>query len=82
MEYDFGKRARRKRCFFCGLGQRVGEPFIMWQGLVPSALFLHPSCALDLIVRLMRDVWEYQNVCDGRSEIIVGRAWNRKGGDE
>lgn len=42
-------------CLFCGKG--LSYPFVMWAGL-GAKLFLHPPCAVDLFLRLQRDVWE------------------------
>ncbi len=46
-----------ERCFYCGA--LVTDPAILWMGS-SGTLWLHPPCALDFIVRLTRDVHEYQ----------------------
>jgi hypothetical protein len=51
--------ARGEQCFYCGT--MVLDPAIQWSG-VPGEIWLHPSCALDLVVRLTRDIHEYQCV--------------------
>ena len=40
-------------CFLCG--ERVCPPLIEWSGC-GATIALHPACAVDLTIRLMRDV--------------------------
>ncbi len=49
-------------CFMCHRGP-VKPPYIFWVGALDDPLVLHPACALDLMLRLGRDVWEAQ--CNG-----------------
>lgn len=44
-------------CFYCG--DKAWPPFVMWQG-VPDTIYLHPECAIRLMIRLMRDVHDVQ----------------------
>jgi hypothetical protein len=47
-------------CFYCG--QDAGIECIYWAGTVETdchLFFLHRDCVLDLMIRLMRDVHEW-----------------------
>jgi hypothetical protein len=50
--------AEDQHCFHCGA--TVVDPGIMWSGFSDD-VFLHPACALELTIRLMRDVHEYEH---------------------
>ena len=46
-------------CFYCG--DAVQYPNILWHGSKKGEgtdIFLHPLCARNLSIRLLRDVWE------------------------
>jgi hypothetical protein len=51
--------ARGEACFYCG--EPVRDPAIEWSGTA-GQIWLHPPCALDFVVRLTRDIHEYQCV--------------------
>lgn len=53
-------------CFFCA--EPLTTPFIMWQAA--SRLVLHPRCAVDLVIRLMRDVHEFQHTSRTHVEYV------------
>jgi len=55
-----GITAKGELCFFCG--QPTEDPAIQWTGN-PHTIFLHPTCAVDFLLRLARDVHEMQ--CKG-----------------
>lgn len=43
-------------CFYCGDAVSIG---VVWHGVTGVAV-LHETCAVDLWVRLARDLWELQ----------------------
>jgi hypothetical protein len=45
--------ADEQRCFFCG--EATTDPCVMWSGFSDD-VFLHPECAVELAMRLLRDV--------------------------
>lgn len=50
-------------CFYCG--QPVSQPWIEWHGQNRNQktfeiIQLHPGCAVELTIRLLRDVHEYE----------------------
>jgi hypothetical protein len=45
-------------CFHCG--QPVEDPSVLWSGATRE-VFLHPGCAADLLLRLGRDILEWQH---------------------
>ena len=47
-------------CFLCY--KSLTLPFVMWGGAFD--LCLHPACALDLFLRLSRDIWELKGEND------------------
>jgi hypothetical protein len=49
---------RGEPCFYCG--EHLTAPFIIWIG-VGDPLALHPSCVVELSIRLLRDVWQIEN---------------------
>jgi hypothetical protein len=51
-----------EKCFYCLIV--VQYPNIVWHGT--SFIFMHPQCAQNLAIRLLRDCWEAQtkNVID------------------
>jgi hypothetical protein len=54
-------------CYFCGkpIGNSAdGLPYCYWAG-AKGYLFLHVNCALNLCVRLLRDVHEAGNKMEG-----------------
>jgi hypothetical protein len=44
-------------CFYCA--RPTSDPAIVWSG-AEADVFLHPACAADLMIRLNRDLWEWQ----------------------
>lgn len=46
-------------CFYCG--KATSDPAIHWMGF-PMDIFLHPGCCVDLSIRLLRDVHQWQCV--------------------
>jgi len=50
--------AAGKVCFYCGA--TLADPAVHWSGMTRE-IYLHQHCALDLPVRLLRDVHELQN---------------------
>jgi hypothetical protein len=60
-------------CFYCGAA--VGEVFIEWHGHDHrlrglSVIQLHPVCAVELCVRLLRDAHEYE--CQFKQSLGMG----------
>lgn len=51
-------------CFYCG--RTTGDPSIFWLGRTGS-IILHPQCAIDVTIRLLRDVHEVQCTGHGRT---------------
>ncbi|MEW6049028.1 MAG: hypothetical protein AB1609_21585 [Bacillota bacterium] len=49
--------AHGQRCFYCG--KPTEDPAVEWHGYT-AQIFLHPACAVDLLLRLARDVWEFE----------------------
>ena len=49
-------------CFYCGT--RTTDPAWTWSGEVGNPIYLHVSCALNLSIRMMRDMWLYQKRAD------------------
>lgn len=45
-------------CFMCGSPVRF--PSIYWKGYPDRSIALHGECASDLVLRLARDVWEWE----------------------
>jgi len=45
-------------CFYCNEDLVVGAPYIEWHG--ETDIQLHPGCAVEFCIRLMRDVHEYE----------------------
>jgi len=58
-------------CFFCG--EEVEGDLIGWMGQTGPDLILHPTCAVNLMIRLMRDVHEYQHTTGVRLAPIKER---------
>lgn len=58
----------RIRCFHCG--DFMTDPAIVWRGGaiegIGIQIMLHPRCAIDFMIRLMRDVHEIQCVTGDR----------------
>ena len=57
------KKIEEVPCFYCG--KSMSYPGIFWVGNSignegSSSLILHPACAVDLFLRLGRDVWEIE----------------------
>lgn len=46
-----------QRCFYCG--DTIRDVGIMWMGLT-GHVYLHPPCVVELTIRLLRDVHEYE----------------------
>jgi hypothetical protein len=57
-KYGIADPAAGERCFYCG--EDVTDPVIHWQGET-GEIYLHKACALDLVVRVLRDVHELEN---------------------
>ncbi len=51
-------------CFYCY--KPIDGPLVSWLG-DSAEILLHPQCAIDLCIRLMRDVHEWQ--CSPRGEL-------------
>lgn len=56
-------------CFFCG--EEADAPMVFWTGVKGTNLVLHPACAVDLTLRLYRDVHEVQQTLEGRIEMVT-----------
>lgn len=54
--------------FYCG--KLVDDPAIEWRGHT-AEVFLHPGCAIDFIIRLTRDVHQWQ--CSPLGHSVTGR---------
>ena len=55
----YGPPPEGAQCFYCYGGVPRDRPAIEWLGAA-GAIWLHPDCALKLIVRLTRDVHEVE----------------------
>ncbi len=66
-------------CFFCG--KEADSPMVYWAGQTSSlqgpVLVLHPGCAVDLTVRLYRDVHEVQQTLEGHIEMVTDPGLHR-----
>ncbi len=51
--------ASGNQCFYCD--QALEDPAIHWRGA--TEIYLHPSCCVDFVLRLFRDVHQWQ--CEG-----------------
>ena len=67
--------AADQQCFVCC--EPVDDPSIMWSGF-SADIFFHPACALELAIRLMRDIHEYEHRTGDR---IAWRATKPARGD-
>jgi hypothetical protein len=47
-----------QRCFLCG--ETTADPSVMWSGF-SADIFLHPECAVEITLRLGRDVHELEH---------------------
>jgi len=47
-----------QRCFLCG--EATADPSVMWSGFSED-VFLHAACAVEMTLRLMRDVHELEH---------------------
>jgi hypothetical protein len=60
---DYIERGLPRYCFYCA--DRVDGLHIYWRGCDPEGeapiIVLHPQCARALCVRMMRDVWEWED---------------------
>jgi hypothetical protein len=54
---DLPGNPKARICFYCG--GEIEPLHILWFGK-GSAVALHPSCAVELIIRLCRDVYDYE----------------------
>ena len=66
--------ARGEACFYCS--GPVYDPAIAWTGT--PTIFLHPSCCVDLCIRLLRDVHELE--CEKNVHVKLALAERRHGG--
>jgi hypothetical protein len=49
-------------CYYCH--RQLGEGYgVMWAGAGPEQLALHPECAVELTLRLLRDVHQIECMC-------------------
>lgn len=62
--------AAGQTCFHCA--RPVADPAVLWSGTT-SDIFLHPGCATDLVLRLSRDVLEWQHRSGRRFGPLTGR---------
>ena len=47
-------------CFMCG--RALIDECISWSGAAPSGIIaLHITCALDLVLKVGRDVWQFRH---------------------
>jgi hypothetical protein len=51
-------------CFYCG--RNLSSPFVLWAGF-GAELVLHPTCVVELTIRVFRDVHEIE--CENHSYI-------------
>jgi hypothetical protein len=61
---------RSDRCFFCGEGFWAPRRVVAWFGY-GYTLWLHPECAVNLMLRLMRDVHAVQCI-EGTRAVFGG----------
>jgi hypothetical protein len=52
-----------QRCFLCGTA--TADPAVMWSGF-SADIFLRPECAVEMTLRLGRDVHELEHRTGGR----------------
>jgi hypothetical protein len=45
-------------CFLCG--EATDDPSVLWSGF-SADIFLHAECAVEMTLRLMRDVHEFEH---------------------
>jgi hypothetical protein len=57
-------------CFYCGYG--CTEPAVYWQGFVDTSIHLHAACALELCIRIIRDVHQIENMSGQRFQLQSG----------
>jgi hypothetical protein len=50
--------ADEQRCFLCG--EATADPAVLWSGFSED-VFLHPACAVEMTIRLLRDVHELEH---------------------
>jgi hypothetical protein len=50
--------AHEQRCFLCG--KATDDPSVMWSGF-STDVFLHPECAVEMSLRVLRDVHELEH---------------------
>jgi hypothetical protein len=50
--------ANDQRCFLCG--KATDDPSVMWSGFTDD-IFLHAECAVEMSLRLLRDVHELEH---------------------
>ena len=53
------------KCFYCCYPFERGDSYVEWMGAIGDIL-LHPECVVEMMLRMMRDVHEY--------ECLVGKA--------
>ena len=63
-------------CFYCSRAI-VHHPYIDWMG-DGSTIFLHPGCAVDLAIRVLKDVHEIECKFHGEVHIIDTGSHNRR----
>jgi hypothetical protein len=51
----------QRNCFYCY--KLLTYPYVHWSGAY-ALIALHPGCATELMIRLMRDVHEVERACD------------------
>jgi len=47
-----------QRCFLCG--KATADPSVLWSGF-STDIFLHPECAVEMSLRVLRDVHELEH---------------------
>jgi hypothetical protein len=62
-------------CLYCG--RRISGPCIWWRGDTTEVkeannIWLHPECAIQLMIRISRDIHEIQIKTNTRFEPVLG----------
>ncbi len=73
--YQPGDWLKRERCFHCH--KPMFAPAIEWRGQAEKeyvTLYLHPACAVEFAIRLLRDVHEIECRAPARLGLKMGRS--------